>query len=168
MICAGNHAERTARTALGIQRAITGLNRVDVDTTRSALVARIAIATGPVVVDPEGEIFGDAPNVALRVQALAEPGAIMITAPVRSQVAGLFVAEERGAQELRGLREPVTLFRLRHANGGGRRSGMRQLTRLVGREEETAVLMRRWERARQGDGQLVLIVGEPGASASRV
>jgi predicted ATP-dependent serine protease len=79
-----------------------------------------------------------------------------------------FVAEERGCHQLKGVPEPVTLFRLIRASGGGRRSGVRQLTPLVGREEEMAMLMRRWERARQGDGQLVLIVGEPGVGKSRL
>ena len=74
----------------------------------------------------------------------------------------LFVAEERGSHTLKGVPEPVTLFRMVRASGGGRRSGQRHLTPLVGRDEEIAMLMRRWERARQGDGQLVLIVGEPG------
>ena len=64
--------------------------------------------------------------------------------------------------------EPVTLFRLVRASGGGRRAGQRHLTPLVGRDEEIAMLMRRWERARQGDGQLVLIVGEPGLGKSRL
>ena len=64
--------------------------------------------------------------------------------------------------------EPVTLFRLVRASGGGRRAGQRHLTPLVGRDEELAMLMRRWERARQGDGQLVLIVGEPGLGKSRL
>ena len=62
----------------------------------------------------------------------------------------------------------MTLFRLVRASGGGRRAGQRHLTPLVGREEEIAMLMRRWERARQGDGQLVLIVGEPGLGKSRL
>ena len=87
---------------------------------------------------------------------------------MQRQVAGLFVAEERGSHELKGVPEPVTLFRLVRASGGGRRSGQRHLTPLVGREEEIAMLMRRWERARQGDGQLVLIVGEPGLGKSRL
>jgi predicted ATPase len=64
--------------------------------------------------------------------------------------------------------EPVTLFRLVRASGGGRRAGQRHLTPLVGRDEEIAMLMRRWERARQGEGQLVLIVGEPGLGKSRL
>ena len=120
------------------------------------------------MVDAAGEIYGDAPNIAARVQALAEPGTVVVTARVQRQVAGLFVAEERGSHELKGVPEPVTLFRLVRASGGGRRSGQRHLTPLVGRDEEIAMLMRRWERARQGDGQLVLIVGEPGLGKSRL
>ena len=108
------------------------------------------------------------PNVAARVQALAEPGAVVVTARVQRQIAGLFVAEERGTHQLKGVPEPVTLFRLVRASGGGRRAGQRQLTPLVGRDEEIASLTRRWERARQGDGQLVLIVGEPGLGKSRL
>ena len=120
------------------------------------------------MVDAAGEIFGDVPNIAARAQALAEPGAVVVTARVQRQVAGLFVAEERGSHELKGVPEPTVLFHLVRASGGGRRSGARQLTPLVGREEEIAMLMRRWERARQGDGQLVLIVGEPGLGKSRL
>ena len=120
------------------------------------------------VVDATGEIYGDVPNIAARAQALAEPGSVVVTARVQRQVAGLFVAEERGSHELKGVPEPVTLYRIVRASGGGRRSGQRHLTPLVGRDEEMAMLMRRWERARQGDGQLVLIVGEPGLGKSRL
>jgi predicted ATPase len=144
------------------------VNRKNVDAGKPALNARIGIETGPVVVDAAGEIYGDAPNVAARVQALAEPGTVVVTAPVQRQVAGLFVVEECGSHELKGLSEPVTLYRLVRASGGGRRAGQRHLTPLVGREEEIAMLMRRWERARQGDGQLVMIVGEPGLGKSRL
>jgi class 3 adenylate cyclase len=115
-----------------------------------------------------GRDFRRCANVAARVQALAEPGSVLITARVQRQVAGLFVAEERGSHELKGVPEPVTLYRIVRASGGGRRAGQRHLTPLVGREEEIAMLMRRWERARQGDGQLVLIVGEPGLGKSRL
>ena len=108
------------------------------------------------VVDAAGEIFGDVPNIiAARAQALAEPGSVVVTARVQRQTAGIFVAEERGSHELKGVPEPVTLFRIVRASGGGRRAGQRHLTPLVGRDEEIAALMRRWERARQGDGQLV-------------
>ena len=150
------------------QRALAEVNRKNAGAGKPALNARIGIETGPVVADAAGEIYGDAPNTAARVQALAEPGTVVITARVQRQVAGLFVAEERGTHDLKGVPEPVTLFRLVRASGGGRRSGQRHLTPLVGREEELAMMMRRWERARQGEGQLVLITGEPGLGKSRL
>jgi class 3 adenylate cyclase/predicted ATPase len=163
-----NDAERAARGALSIQRSLAEINRKNADSGKPALNARIGIETGPVVVDASGEIYGDAPNTAARVQALAEPGTVVVTAQVQRQIAGLFVAEERGSHQLKGVPEPVMLFRLVRASGGGRRAGQRHLTVLVGRDEEIAMLMRRWERTRQGDGQLVLIVGEPGLGKSRL
>jgi len=141
-----NDSERAVRAALAIQRALAELNRKNAGSGKPVLNARIGLETGPVVVDASGEIFGDAPNVAARVQALAEPGAVLVTARVQRQVAGLFVAEERGSHTPKGVPEPVTLFRLVRASGGGRRSGQRNLTPLVGRDDETAILMRRWER----------------------
>ena len=163
-----NDAERAVRSALAIQRALTDLNRKNESSGKPALAARVAIESGPVVVDSAGEIYGDVPSIAARAQALAEPGAVVVTAGVQRQVAGLFVAEERGSHLLKGVPEPVTLFRLVRASGGGRRVGQRYLTPLVGRDEEIAMLMRRWERVRLGDGQLVLIVGEPGLGKSRL
>src|SRR6516162_8152362 len=163
-----NDAERAVRAALSIQRALAEVNRQNEGAGKPAMAARIAIDTGPAVLDAGGEIFGDVPNIAARAQALAEPSAVVVTARVQRQVAGLFVAEERGSHELKGVPEPVTLYRIVRASGGGRRAGQRRLTPLVGRDEEIAMLMRRWERARQGDGQLVLIVGEPGIGKSRL
>ena len=163
-----NDAERAARAALAIQRALAELNRKNAGSGKPVLAARIGLETGPAVVDAAGEIYGDVANVAARVQALAEPGAVLVTARVQRQVAGLFVAEERGTHTLKGVPEPTALFRLVRASGGGRRSGARNLTPLVGRDDEMAMLTRRWERARQGDGQLVLIVGEPGLGKSRL
>jgi len=93
---------------------------------------------------------------------------ILVTATVQRQTAGLFVAEDLGARELKGVSELMTLYRIVRASGGGRRGGARALTPLVGREEELGLLSRRWERARKGEGQLVLIVGEPGLGKSRL
>src|SRR6516164_1689423 len=163
-----NDAERAARAALSIQRALADLNRRNAGAGKPELFARIGLETGPAVVDGAGEIYGDVTNIAARVQALAEPGAVLITARVQRQVAGLFVVEGRGTHTLKGVPEPSVLFRLVRAGGGGRRSGQRSLTPLVGRVEEIAMLMKRWERARQGEGQLLLIVGEPGIGKSRL
>jgi class 3 adenylate cyclase len=163
-----NDAERAARAALAIQRALDDLNRKNAGSGKPELQARIGLETGPAVVDAAGEIYGDVANVAARVQALAEAGTILMTSRVQRQVAGLFVAEERGTHALKGVPEPTALFRLVRASGGGRRAGQRNLTPLVGRDDEMTMLIRRWERARQGDGQLVLIVGEPGLGKSRL
>jgi class 3 adenylate cyclase len=107
------------------------LNRKNEGSGRPALAARIAIDTGSVVIDAGGEIFGEVPNIAARAQTLAEPGSVVITARVQRQVAGLFVADERGSHALKGVPEPVTLFRIVRASGGGRRAGQRHLTPLM-------------------------------------
>src|SRR5277367_4961340 len=130
-----NDSERAVRAALAIQRALAELNRSNAGSGRPELVARIGVETGAVVVDPAGEIFGDAPNFAARVQALAEPGTVMVTARVQRQVAGLFVVEDRGAHLLKGAPESRTIYRIVRASGGGRRSGQRALTPFIGRDE---------------------------------
>ncbi len=162
-----NDAERAVRAALAIQRALGEMNTSNAVKRAPQLSARIGLESGPVVVEATGEVFGEAPNVAARVQALSEPGAVLVTANVQRQTAGLFVAEDRGAFELKGVPAPVTLYRIVRASGG-RRTGARSLTPLVGREEELDLLRRRWERARNGAGQLTLIVGEPGIGKSRL
>ena len=162
-----NDSERAVRAALGIQRALGDMNARNADKGAPQLSARIGLESGPAVVEATGEVFGEAPNIAARVQGLAEPGAVLVTANVQRQTAGLFVAEDRGACELKGVPAPVTLYRIVRASGG-RRTGPRSLTPLVGREEELELLRRRWERARAGVGQLVLIVGEPGIGKSRL
>jgi hypothetical protein len=156
------------RAALAIQPALQDINVRNRGRGTPELLARIGLESGPVVVEATGEVFGDAPNVAARVQAAAEPGSVLVTMNVQRQVAGLFVAEEQGARELKGVSEPVQLFRIVRASGGGRRGGARALTPFVGREEELVVLTRRWERARAGEGQLVLVMGEPGLGKSRL
>jgi class 3 adenylate cyclase len=156
-----NDAERATRAALSIPRALAELNAKNAGSGKPELQARIGLETGSAVVDAAGEIYGDVANIAARVQAQAESGAVLITARVQRQVAGLFVAEDRGTHTFMGMPEPTTLYRIVRASGGGRRSGQRRLTPFVG-------LMRRWERARAGDGQLVMIVGESGLGKSRL
>jgi class 3 adenylate cyclase len=163
-----NDAERAVRAALAIQRALAELNARNAGTRAPRLIARIGLESGQLVVDATGEVFGEAPNIAARVQALAEPGTVLITARVQRQVAGLFVAEDRGAHTLKGAPEPTMLFRVIRASGAGRRGSARAPTPLIGREEELEHLRRRWERSRSGEGQLALIVGEPGIGKSRL
>ena len=107
-----NDAERAVRAALAIQRAIAEINARNAQTGAPELVARIGLESGPVIVDSTGEVFGEAPNVAARVQAAAEPGTVLVTSTVQRQVAGLFIAEDKGAHELKGVPAPMTLYRI--------------------------------------------------------
>jgi class 3 adenylate cyclase len=163
-----NDGERAVRTALAIQRALVDLNARNAPTGAPELSARIGLDSGRVVVDATGEVYGDAPNVAARVQSAAAPGEIWITRAVHRQIAGLFVAEDKGEHELKGVPEKTQLYRIVRVSGGGRRGGSRAPTLLVGRAEELDLLARRWERARRGEGQISLIVGEPGLGKSRL
>ena len=163
-----NDAERAVRAALAIQRALAELNARNAARGAPELKARIGIESGPVVVEATGEVFGEAPNIAARVQAAAEPGTVLVTSTVLRQVAGLFIVEDKGAHELKGALAPMNLYRILRISGGRRRRGARLLTSFVGREEDLAILARCSERAFAGAGQFVLIVGEPGIGKSRL
>ena len=156
-----NDAERAVRAALAMQRALEELNARNAGAGLPELVARIGLESGPVIVDAAGEVFGEAPNIAARVQAAAEPGTVLVTSTVQRQTAGLFIVEDKGAHELKGVPGPVTLYRILRISGGRRRKGARLLTPLIGREEDIGVLARRWERARAGEGQFVMIAASP-------
>ena len=166
-----NDGERAVRAALAIQRALVDLNARNAVTGAPELAARIGLESGRVVVDSTGEVYGDAPNVAARVQSVAAPGEVWITLGVHRQIAGLFVAEDKGAAPAEGVPETAQLYPHRAASGGGWQPTRRLAaapTPLVGRGEELDILTRRWERARRGEGQLTLIVGEPGLGKSRL
>jgi class 3 adenylate cyclase len=150
-----NDAERAVRAALAIQRAIAEINARNLQFGAHELVARIGIESGPVVVDSAGEVFGEAPNVTARVQSAAEPATVLVTSTVQREVSGLFIVEDKGAHELKGVSAPMRLFRILRVSGGRRRKGARVLTPFVGREEDVKVLARRWERVRAGEGQFV-------------
>ena len=163
-----NDAERAVRAALGIQQALGEVNARNAASGAPQLAVRIGLESGPVVVDAAGEVFGEAPNIAARVQAAAEPGTVLVTSTVLRQVAGLFIVEDKGAHELKGAPAPMNLYRILRISGGRRRRGVRLLTSFVGREEDLAILARCSERAFAGDGQFVMIVGEPGIGKSRL
>ena len=162
-----NDAEQAVRAALGVQQAIGEVNARNAASGAPQLAVRIGLEGGPVVVD-DGEVFGEAPNIAARVQAAAEPGTVLVTSTVQRQVAGLFIVEDKGAYELKGARAPMTLYRILRISGGRRRREAQLLTPFVGREKDLGVLARCSERALAGNGQFVLIVGEPGIGKSRL
>jgi class 3 adenylate cyclase/tetratricopeptide (TPR) repeat protein len=163
-----NDVERAVRAALGVQQAIVEVNARNAASGAPQLAVRIGLEGGPVVVDDDGEVFGEAPNIAARVQAAAEPGTVLVTSTVLRQVAGLFIVEDKGAYELKGVPAPMNLYRILRISGGRRRRQTQLLTPFVAREKDLAVLARCSERALAGDGQFVLIVGEPGIGKSRL
>ena len=146
-----NDAERAVRAALAIQRALSDLNARNAAKSAPELSAPIGIESGPVVVEASGEVFGDAPNVAARVQAAAEPGSVLVTLNVQRQVAGLFVAESKARANSRAcLSLSSSSGIVLRQRGGGRRGGARTPTPFVGREEELGLLTPRWEQRLRG------------------
>jgi predicted ATPase len=134
------------------------------------LAVRVGMHTGPVVIADGGEVFGETANVAARVHGAAEPDTVVVTAATQRLVAGIFVLEDRGPQALKGVREPVPLYRVVQPSGVRSRLDVAagHLTRFVGREVEMATLVDRWERARDGEGQNVVVLGEAGVGKSRL
>jgi hypothetical protein len=120
----------------------------------------------------ETDVFGEAPNVAARVQAAADPNSVLITAATHRLLAGLFVVEDRGASALKGVEQPVQLYRVIGPTAVRGRLGAAAashgLTPFVGREDELRLLTNRWERALEGEGQVVLVIGEAGIGKSRL
>ena len=168
-----NDAERAARAGLAILDAISKLNE---HSTHPKLAARVGIDSGAVVVGAgagkDTDVFGDTPNIAARVQTAAAPGTVMITTDTHRLVSGLFVVEDHGAQALKGIERPVQLYRVVQPSGVRGRfeaaAATRGLTPFVGREDDLRLLMSRWERALEGEGQVTLIIGEAGIGKSRL
>jgi class 3 adenylate cyclase/predicted ATPase len=167
-------AERAVRAGLG---AIDAVSRLDVKSVK--LQARVGIATGLVVVGDlighgsaqEQSVVGETPNLAARLQALAEPDTVVIGAGTRRLVGALFEYRDLGAVEVKGIAGPVSAWQvLRPSVVASRFEALRgaALTRLVGRDEEIDLLLRRWARAKAGDGLVVLISGEAGLGKSRI
>ena len=168
-----NDAERAARAGVAILHGISKLNE---HPTHPKLSARVGIDSGAVVVGAgagkEADVFGDVPNVAARVQTAAAPDTVLITAATHRLTSGLFVVEDRGVQALKGIERPVQLYRVVRPSGVRGRleaaAAAHALTPFVGREDELRLLMNRWERALDGEGQVALIVGEAGIGKSRL
>ena len=166
-------AERAVRAGLELVAAIGALK------THAALQTRVGIATGLVVVgdltgsgaSQEQAIVGETPNLAARLQGIAEPNSVVIAESTRKLVGNLFELEDLGPKELKGIAGPMRASAvLRPASVESRFDAFHGtgLTELVGREEELELLLRRWSRAKSGEGQVVLISGEAGIGKSRL
>ncbi len=162
--------ERAVRAGLAIVDAMVALNATLAADDGTRLEVRIGIHTGPVVIADGGEVFGETANVAARVQSAAEPDTLAITAATHRLVAGMFVVEDRGPRTLKGVREPMTLYRVVRPSGIHSRldAAAGRLTGFVGREPELATVIGHWERVQDGEGQNILIVGEAGVGKSRL
>jgi predicted ATPase/class 3 adenylate cyclase len=167
-------AERAVRAGLSVVDAIV---RLDIRCVE--LQARVGIATGLVVVGDligegsaqEQSVVGETPNLAARLQALAEPSAVIIASSTRRLLGDLFEYHGLGTIELKGIAAPVAAWQvLRQSAVASRFEALRgsALTHLVGREEEVDLLLRRWARTKATHGQVVLISGEAGIGKSRL
>ena len=166
-------AERAVRAGLELVAAVSDLK------THAPLQTRVGIATGLVVVgdligsgaSQEQAIVGETPNLAARLQGVAEPNSVIIAESTRKLVGNLFELEDLRPQELKGIAGPVRAWAaLRPSSVESRFDALHAgaLTELVGREEELELLLRRWSKARSGEGQVVLLSGEPGIGKSRL
>src|SRR6185437_1160125 len=168
-----NDAERAVRAGLAI---LDGISQLNDDSSRTRLSARVGIDSGLVVVGAgagkEPDVFGDTPNIAARVQEAAAPGTVLITAATNRLISGFFAVEDGAARLLKGIDKPVKLYRVTGVSGmRGRLEAAATslgLTPFVGREDELRLLVNRWERVREGHGQVVTIVGEAGIGKSRL
>src|SRR5499427_7620945 len=167
-------ADRAVRAGLG---TIDAVGRLDVKSVQ--LQARVGIATGLVVVGDligegsaqEQSVVGETPNLAARLQALAAPNAVVIAAGTRRLVGDLFEYRDLGALEVKGIAAPVPAWQVVGPSiVASRFEALRgtALSPLIGRDEEIDLLLRRWVRAKAGNGQVVLISGEPGIGKSRL
>ncbi len=167
-------AERAVRAGLG---AIDAVARLNVKSVK--LETRVGIATGLVVVGDligagsaqEQSVVGETPNLAARLQTLAEPNTVVIAASTRRLIRDLFEYRDLGPVEVKGIAGPVPAWHvLRPSVVGSRFEALRgsALTPLVGRDEEIELLLRRWARAKAGNGQIVLVSGEAGLGKSRI
>ena len=169
-----DEAERAVRTSLEIVSAVSRLETP----ARQALNVRIGIATGLVVVGDligagaaqEQSVVGETPNLAARMQSLAEPNAIVIAASTRRLLGSLFELRELGPQMLKGFDAPQLSWQvLAESDVSSRFEALRSgSTPLVGREEELELLLRRWANTKSGEGRVVLISAEPGIGKSRL
>jgi len=166
-------AERSVRAGIEIIEAVRQLSAPD------PLQVRVGIATGDVVIGDTGAgdasvpkmAVGETPNLAARVQARAAPGEILVAEATRRLLGGSYELENLGANALKGFADPVSIWRVRgesRVDGRFAARGSARLLPLVGRSSELALLAERWAQALDGEGQVVLLSGEPGVGKSRI
>src|SRR5262249_26325082 len=163
-------------TSLGLLAAMQQLHRRLEQAQGIRLAVRVGIHTGVVVVGNIGEgarqeqlALGETPNIAARIQGLAAPNTVAISEATTRLVEGYFTCESLGDHLLRGVPQPLKVYRVLRASGVHSRLDIarpRGLTPLVGREQEVGVLRERWEQVQAGQGQVVLLTGDAGIGKS--
>lgn len=170
-----NDAERAVRAGLTLIEEIHKLNESLQREFSKQIAVRVGIHTGEVMIQQEGgdagNIFGETPNLAARVQTAAEPDSVCISAATQRLVAGFFVVDDLGPHILKGFPDPIQLFKVERPSGVRSRlhaTAVNSLTPFMGREDERNLLMNRWAQVQKGHGQLVMITGEAGIGKSRL
>ena len=174
-----NDVELAVRAALEVVKAVSLLSGKLDSAHEIELSVRVGLATGPAVVgDIIGEgasqqstALGETPNLAARIQELARPNSVVISAQTHAMLAELYTYEYLGEHQLKGIVEPVEAWIVEHEGSTESRfqaTRSQQLTPLVGRLEELEILSRRWQRAINGEAQIALITGEAGIGKSRI
>jgi class 3 adenylate cyclase len=170
-------ARRAVRTGLEIVEAIKGQETGDGgQARRQSVQVRIGIHTGLVVVGDIGTgsrteqlALGETPNLAARLQGLAEPNTVIISAVTQHLVEGHFECQPFGSHLVKGIDTPIAVYHVQsERQSDGALGGKAVLTPLVGREQEVGLLLDRWEQVKEGRGQVVLLSGEPGIGKSRL
>jgi class 3 adenylate cyclase len=171
-------AQRALRTGLGILAAMGDLNSRLQSEKGIQLALRLGIHTGLVVVGEIGSsrrqeqlALGETPNVAARIQARATPNTLVVSRATYRLIQGYFECQDLGAQALRGVTESMHIYQVLSESGATSRLDVAQprgLTPLVGRESEVALLQERWEQAKAGHGQVILLTGDAGIGKSRL
>jgi class 3 adenylate cyclase len=171
-------AQRAVRTGLGMLEAMGSLNTQLEQEKGIRLAIRVGIHTGLVVVGAMGGsghqeqlALGDTPNVASRLQGLAEPDTVVLSEATYQLVEGYFTVEDLGLHTLKGVAEPQQVYRILGESEARSRLDIvsaRGLTPLVGRESEITLLLERWHQVQEGQGQIVLLSGEGGIGKSRL
>jgi class 3 adenylate cyclase len=170
-----NDAERAARAGLAVVQGMPALGAAG----HGDLQVRVGIATGTVVVGdlvvegtaPERAVVGETPNLAARLQSLADPGQVLIGISTRRLLGELFELKDLGALSVKGFADPVLAWQVLAERAAASRFEAQRagaLSRFVGRDSEVAMLRERWELAAEGEGQVVLVTGEAGIGKSRI
>jgi TOMM system kinase/cyclase fusion protein len=171
-------AQRAVRAGLGILEAVETLNTRLEPAKGITLAVRLGVHTGLAVVGEMGGTgrqeqlaLGETPNIAARIQGLTAPNTLVVSSATYRLIQGYFACQDLGEQTLRGVAEPIAVYRVLQESGARGRLDVavtRGLTPLIGREQEAGLLVERWEQVKSGQGQVVLLTGDAGIGKSRL